>query len=635
MTLEAAIELFNKLEQEKDVQNIFAQANARHILLEVKETDFPKFRENLNFGSNSLAFSYLSIGCCMFANNYQEIKDGKEIRRLAIEKGAEFIEYTHFHEQNRVQLSLYYLLIGALAYYASSQYSKAFILMSKVNNLYQSDVSILTSAFLKKDFKTVLNILSKILSDEKKYITENVEESEQTIDDRIQVVLYARAFANLINFLFFGDEASLIKTKEVLADLLELLVIKREPSMWWVVRLLIIIVNGLKESALWTTIPPYIPDNNTKLTTKFIKNLIFSKNPIVELFVVQRKALNKVLSSKGAVISLPTSSGKTRIAELAILKCLSENPYAKILYLAPFRSLCYEVEGSLNNTFEKIGFVVSQLYGSSQVSQIDRFIIEESNIFVATPEKAKVILRANDDIRNQIKLVIIDEGHLLDTDERQVRNEMFVEELKKYVKDNSGKIILLSAVLPNPNEIAEWIAQDSTAFINENERVARQRLGLLNFRSNKVSLEWQGEEKSFNPNFIVPLRPRYSRKDKPSSLAEAVALAALKLSGEKPLLIFLANARSVLTYAEALLKGMEWNKQKIKHQWQDEETWQMFELLCEEENSEENQKILNYARYGILCHHGKLNIELRNIIEKLMRNDKPKIIVATMTLGQG
>jgi replicative superfamily II helicase len=106
--------------------------------------------------------------------------------------------------------------------------------------------------------------------------------------------------------------------------------------MWWVVRLLIIIVNGLKESALWTTIPPYIPDNNTKLTTKFIKNLIFSKNPIVELFVVQRKALNKVLSSKGAVISLPTSSGKTRIAELAILKCLSENPYAKILYLAPF-----------------------------------------------------------------------------------------------------------------------------------------------------------------------------------------------------------------------------------------------------------------------------------------------------------
>jgi replicative superfamily II helicase len=80
--------------------------------------------------------------------------------------------------------------------------------------------------------------------------------------------------------------------------------------------------------------------------------------------------------------------------------------------------LCYEVEGSLNNTFEKIGFVVSQLYGSSQVSQIDRFIIEESNIFVATPEKAKVILRANDDIRNQIKLVIIDEGHLLDTDEK-------------------------------------------------------------------------------------------------------------------------------------------------------------------------------------------------------------------------
>lgn len=223
MNLQTAIEFYNRLEQEKDAQNLFARANARFILFGVNEANIPKkLEENLDFGSNSLAFSYLSIGCCMFENDYQESKDGKEIRRSALEKGAEFIEYTHFYEQNRGQLSLYYLLIGALAYYASSQYSKAFVLMKKVNDLYQSDVSILTSAFLRKDFDTVLDMLSKILSDEETYITENLEESEQTIDDRIQVVLYARAFANLVNFLFFGNRENLEKIKEILTDLLEL-----------------------------------------------------------------------------------------------------------------------------------------------------------------------------------------------------------------------------------------------------------------------------------------------------------------------------------------------------------------------------------------------------------------------------
>jgi hypothetical protein len=650
MNIETAIELYKKLEQEKDAQNFFARANSRYILFGVNEPreNFPPTLEsNLDFGSNSLAFSYLSIGCCMFENNYKEFDDrnGKEKRRFALEKGAEFIEYTHFYEQNRKELSLYYLLIGALAYYASNQYSKAFILMKKVNDLYQTDVSRLTSAFLRKEFDINLNILSRILTNENDYLTNNLEESGQTIDDRIQVVLYARAFAHLINFLFFGNQESLAKTKEILSDLLELLALEREPSMWWVVRLLIIIVNGFEESALWTAIPPYIPDNDNQLTSKFIKNLIFNKNSVIELFVVQRKALSKVISEKGAVVSLPTSSGKTRIAELAILKCLSDNPDAKIMYLAPFRSLCYEVESNLNNTFEKIGFIVSQLYGSSQVSQIDKFIIEESHIFVATPEKAKVILRANDSVRNQIKLIIIDEGHLLNENKRQVRNEMFIEELKKYIQNNNGKVILLSAVLPNTSEIAEWITQDSNAYINEKERVARQRLGLLEFnkKSKNVNLEWFNGEKpykrrilydnnsnnSFNNNFLQNI----------TSKKEAVANTAYKLSVSEnfstPILVFVAKAKMVISHAEQILKCLKDNNID-KYDWiNSKEEWNMFRLIVNEYNEKEIKRIWECAEYGILAHKRNMPEELKILIEKLIRIGKPRFIVGNKTLGQG
>lgn len=642
MTIETSIELFNKLEQDKLAQNFYARGYARYIYFGVDDKPSENLERNLNFGSDNLAFSYLSIGASMFENDYAEIKEGKEIRRLALEKGAEFIEYNHYYEQNRNDLSAYYLLVGALAYYASSQYSKAFVLMKKVENIYKTDVSTLTSSFLKKDFKTVFNVLNKVLLDDN-YISK-VEEN-QTTDGRIQVVLYAKAFASLMDFLYFGIDESLQETKEVLNDLLELLEIEQEPSMWWVVRLLIIIVNGLEKSSLWTTILPRVPNNENSLTSNYINNLIFSKSPIIELFVVQRKALSKVLSEKGAVVSLPTSSGKTRIAEIAILDCLSKIPSAKILYLAPFRSLAFEVESSLNQTLGKVGLVVSQLYGSGQFSSVDRMIIENANILVATPEKAKVILRANTDITQQIKLVIIDEGHLLNEQERQVRNEMFIEELKKYVRDNCGKIILLSAVLPNTSEIAQWVTDfEEPTFIQNNEKIARQRLGFLKFIKgrNSVHLDWQGAEKSFNANFIAPMIPlkrdgtrHKGRKIRPSDKKEAVAYTALKLSLEKPLLIFIASANSVLSFAENVYDAMKKTNALVEYKWKRDIDWKILELACEEDSSKDNERILRYAKHGILCHKRSMNNELKQVIERLMRKDKPRIIIATMTLGQG
>jgi len=661
MDIETAIHLFRKLEQDQLAQNFHARGYARYIYFGVDEKPSENLQRNLNFGSDNLAFSYLSIGCSMFENNYIEIKDGKEIRRIALEKGAEFIEYSHFYRQNRNDLSPYYLLVGALAYYASSQYSKAFVLMKKVESIYRTDVSILTSSFLRKDFTKVFNTLNNILLDDNYILS---LEKNQTIDDRIQVVLYAKAFANLMDFLYFGNHNRLDNTREILKDLLELLEIEREPSMWWVVRLLIIIVDGLMVSSLWTSLLPLIPDNEDNLTSNYITNLIFAKNPIIELFVVQRKALSKVLSDKGAVVSLPTSSGKTRIAEIAILDCLTKDSTAKVLYLAPFRSLAYEVENSINQTLGKIGLIVSQLYGNSQFSNIDRTIIEHANILVATPEKAKVILRANDGVTQQIKLVIIDEGHLLNEQERQVRNEMFIEELKKYVRDNSGKIILLSAVLPNTNEIAQWITDfEEPSFIQNHERVARQRLGLLEYKNNSVNLLWFPSTKpyqlnsikstnSFNNNFIKPYEIEKKRRGKeskiekhPNSKKEAVALTVAKLQAEshsqtrifKPILVFTAKAIMVLSTAEAVFEALKKSNKLLEHSWHgDAHTeWSKLLLFCQENPSKDNSRTLKLAKYGILCHKGSLSNEIKKILERLIRIGKPKIIVGTRTLGQG
>ncbi|WP_134680102.1 DEAD/DEAH box helicase, partial [Escherichia coli] len=132
------------------------------------------------------------------------------------------------------------------------------------------------------------------------------------------------------------------------------------------------------------------------------------------------------------VVSLPTSAGKTRIAEIAILDCLTNNPDSKVLYLAPFKSLAFEVEDSLSKVFEPLGFEVSQLYGGTQFSKLDEMLINESNVIISTAEKAKAILRSNSEIKSEIQLIIIDEGHLLGPKERYILSEMLIEELRFY-----------------------------------------------------------------------------------------------------------------------------------------------------------------------------------------------------------
>lgn len=634
MNSEKAIELYERIESDSYSQNLFARANARYILFGVNEDkrNFPATLEsNLNFGSDALAFSYLSIGCTLAESNIYDYRT-----KSSLEKGAEFIEYNHLPVVNRNPSSKYYLLIGALAYYSSFQYSKAFILMKEAND-YETDVALLVSAFLKKEFQEVNRLLNNILLEQEAYLSLTNDNFLEKVNHP-HIVIFAKSISNLMDYLYTGNQSSLDKTNEILNDLLELLLIDQEPSLWWISRLFKIIANGFHQSSLWANVVPLLPRTEKKVIDTFISNLIFGKKAIIELFTAQRSALHLVMRNKGAVISLPTSSGKTQIAILAILKCLTETPDVKALYIAPYRSLAYEVEIALKESFDILNFEVSQLYGTGQFGKLDKMIIEEASILIATPEKAKVILRASQEITDQIKLVIIDEGHLLDESQRNVKNELFVEELKVHIRNNNGIIILLSAVLPNTEDIANWITEDENLSVTETERLARQRLGILEYKNNSVSLEWMGDEKSFNRNFIRPIPPTGRKKlIQPKNKAFAVGMTALRLSDQgKSVLVFTSRARSVNTYAAAILESMGiLYPNKVFHSWADDDAWQEFKLLCSEYDCKENTTLLKYAEYGILCHYGGLNKDVRNVLERLMKGGNPRVIVATMTLGQG
>lgn len=636
MNIEQNIERLRKLNGDSTIQNLIAQANARYILFNTSEnkSNFPPY--TIEDGSlNILALYYLEIGCS-FAEN-QNLESARE----PMERGASILEHVHGSEINKTELKNYYSLLSALSYYVSFQYSKSFILIKKTES--DTIISKLIALFLQRNFSDLNKEVERIVIDisyNDSFIIDNDDQSDGA--DKIYAITIAKSLDGFVKYFQTGQKAFLETAKSNLLLIKEIAELKNEPSIWWIIRLLLLISDGFNSASLWSSLNPYF-DIESDIIKKYIKSLVYLQpRGIHELFITQRKSLTKVLNNEnsGCVVTIPTSSGKTRIAEIAIMDCIIKDPESKVLYIAPFRSLAFEIENSLEKILNNININLSHLYGGSLYSKLDEKIIGESNVIIATPEKSKAILRGNREIAEQIKLIIIDEGHLLGPDKRLIVNEMFYEELRFFIETNGGRFLILSAVLPNPEDLALWLTKSVETIYKDTWRPSDERLGILEWTGEQVNLNWMNNDEdrpSFNRRFIIseqqPLKEG-QRKIRyfPSNKNEAVASTTYKLRNFGTALIFVGLKASVFTMAEAYLKCLGYDPDDFI--WSSKLDWQAYELACTETYGENNNWLL-YAKKGILCHHGALNVDVRLPLERLMRTSKPLVIISTSTLGQG
>lgn len=375
------------------------------------------------------------------------------------------------------------------------------------------------------------------------------------------------------------------------------------------------------------------------LARQYVLALIYKQMPVTELFLSQRAVLPQLFSAEqsGIIVSIPTSSGKTRIAEMAILNALISNPEGKILYIAPFRSLAYEIENSFGDLFATAKIRVSHLYGGSLFTSLDVEELSEASIVIATPEKVKAIFRCQQDFFKELSLVVMDEGHLLGREQRQVCNEIFYEELRCFLKGLDCKYLLLSAVLPNTDDLAKWLTGTDNNTYHTNWRPSKQICGILNWNGFSVSLDWYKDNivSSFNHNFVVrrelPRKPRERTKHYyPKNRVEAIVETARKLESFGSTLIYVPIKKSCLTYAKAYAKSLETEQPYV---FKDNLEHRIFELVCKE--TYRIPTIYDYATKGIFYHNADLFTDVRITLEKLMQSEHPRVIIATSTLSQG
>ncbi|AQL08745.1 DExH-box ATP-dependent RNA helicase DExH14 [Zea mays] len=186
------------------------------------------------------------------------------------------------------------------------------------------------------------------------------------------------------------------------------------------------------------------------------------------------KSLNRVQSrifqatyytNENILVCAPTGAGKTNIAMIAVLHevkqhfrdgILHKNEF-KIVYVAPMKALAAEVTATFSRRLSPLNLVVRELTGDMQLTKNE---IEETQMIVTTPEKWDVITRKSSDMSLSmlVKLIIIDEVHLLNDDRGSVIEALVARTLRQVESMQSMiRIVGLSATLPTYLEVAHFL----------------------------------------------------------------------------------------------------------------------------------------------------------------------------------
>lgn len=418
---------------------------------------------------------------------------------------------------------------------------------------------------------------------------------------------------------------------------------------WWSYRITIHLLSDLWSTTFHERIPhqPAGGEANDwpRLRELFIALMLRRPKAEVDLWPSQIDAANRAVDqADDLVVSLPTSAGKTRIAELCILRCLAGRK--RVVFITPLRALSAQTETTLQRTFGPLGKTISALYGSIGVSGFDEDAIRESDIVVATPEKLDFALRNDPSLLDDVGLLVFDEGHMIGLNEREVRYEVQIQRLLRRADAHERRIVCLSAILPDGDQLddfAGWLRRDHPGgLIKHDWRPTRLRFGEVIWASPNARLNLRvGDERPWVQRFLtgaapptwVPPKRRRPRLFPDDQRELCLATAWRLVDDGQTVLIFCPERRSVEPFADVIIDLHE--RGALRSLLEADPAVLATAIALGEEWLGPDSAILKCLRLGVALHHGALPTAYRKEIEGLLRSNILKVTISSPTLAQG
>lgn len=331
---------------------------------------------------------------------------------------------------------------------------------------------------------------------------------------------------------------------------------------------------------------------------------ILKDQGIEELYPPQAEALPYALRGEHLVLSIPTAAGKSLVAYLAIVQRL-KNEGGKAFYVVPLRALAREKYEDLK-CFEKLGLKVGISTGDLDESDLR---LSKYDIIVCTSEKADSLLRHGLHWLDKIKVLVIDEVHLIHDPRRGPTLEVIIAQFKAL--NSHTQLIALSATIKNAVELADWLGGK---LIQSEWRPVVLKEGV--FFKNTIK---------FNDG---------STKTIPGDAKQAIELLveeSLRDGGQT--LIFVNNRKSTVSLAARLsgvVTGLLTNAEK-------KDLKKLVSSMKREQGEiiSVEQSLLSCVENGVAFHHAGLESSQRRLVERGFKEHRIKCIVATPTLAAG
>lgn len=465
------------------------------------------------------------------------------------------------------------------------------------------------------------------------------------------VALLVEGAWDLLRYLVYGNPATLETAMTTLER-----AVKCEPSSddldsRWVAFHLWQLGSDLARGSLWAVLPPDTPPSVPRAFTLANPRILTLWPPQVRLLDRDRVPYALDPSVRRLVLSLPTSAGKTLIAQVLVAEHLSRSAMGAC-FVAPTRSLCREIEQSMRR---RLRFLARQSDVISSDSVFDLEADAAATVEVMTPERLAFLMRTDPEgVLARFGLFVIDEVHSVGDPGRGWTLEWALSTLHNLTRGTEHRIVVMSAAIGNRASIASWLDPAAAGFRyasswrgprrvhsifttepswdeeqelprpnrNSPDRVAYPLRGVLHIRPTATGRVH--ELRTTQPvGSLVLRRPTRDRDAKSTPFRKTLAPLAILLGRSGPVLVICPTKSDATKLASEIA---ELREEQGGPRW-------LVELVTARLGAE--HPLVNCLRRGVAFHHASLPGEVLAGIEEEVAAETIQYVVATTTLTEG
>ncbi|KAG7204711.1 hypothetical protein KM043_005125 [Ampulex compressa] len=353
-----------------------------------------------------------------------------------------------------------------------------------------------------------------------------------------------------------------------------------------------------------------------------VKKLILRVKGIDRLYEWQDECLNleAVKKKKNLIYALPTSGGKTLVAEILMFREIVCDKKSAI-FILPFVAIVQEKVQSIAPFALELDFLVEE-YAAAKGTYPPKKRRKKNSVYICTIEKASGLINSLIETNrlHEIGIIVVDELHLLG--ENGGRGATLEALLTKVLYVNANvHIVGMSATIGNLEEIAQFLNAD---LYTQNFRPIEIKeyikcddsIWLLNLNTDTLLTD---EKK------VVSTYTRDAALMDP----DRIGVLVMDVVPKDSCLIFCATRKNCENVALLLSKVLP--RTLLDHKKKEKQT-----VLMALKNEEGLCPILcKTIRYGVAYHHSGLTSEERRLLEDAFREGTICVICCTSTLAAG